>query len=279
MVAPLARSLACFALTLGLCVTARARVHRMPADAPDLTEAAGVYERTLREVTEGQGLDFVLAGLGPDGHLCSLFPGHALLEERVRWVLAITDSPKPPPARLTLTMPALAAARELVVMAVGASKADVVSRCMRGEDLPAVRALDRDHALRPPRASAERELADDGQHGALEPRRDRRGVVELVVAELLGGAGAFEAAKVVNSWAGYYEYNTFDQNGIVGRHPEIDSIIFATGFSGHGIQQSPAVGRAVAELIAHGDFHTLNLSPFGYERISAGRPIRELNVV
>ncbi|MBL6618487.1 MAG: FAD-binding oxidoreductase [Reyranella sp.] len=90
---------------------------------------------------------------------------------------------------------------------------------------------------------------------------------------------AFEAAKVVNSWAGYYEYNTFDQNGIVGRHPEIESLIFATGFSGHGIQQSPAVGRGVAELIVHGSYRTLDLRPFGYERISAGKPIRELNVV
>jgi len=90
---------------------------------------------------------------------------------------------------------------------------------------------------------------------------------------------AFEAAKVVNAWAGYYEYNTFDQNGIVGRHPATESLIFATGFSGHGIQQSPAVGRAVAELIRHGAYRTLDLAPFSYERISAGRPIRELNVV
>jgi sarcosine oxidase len=90
---------------------------------------------------------------------------------------------------------------------------------------------------------------------------------------------AFSAAKVVQSWAGYYEYNTFDQNGIVGRHPGYESLIFAAGFSGHGIQQSPAVGRAVAELIVHGSYRTLDLSPFGYERISAGRPIRELNVV
>jgi len=102
---------------------------------------------------------------------------------------------------------------------------------------------------------------------------------ELVWPVLAARVPAFEAAKLVNAWAGYYEYNTFDQNGIVGRHPEINSIVFATGFSGHGIQQSPAVGRAVAELIVHGDWRTLNLSPFGYERISAGRPIRELNVV
>lgn len=102
---------------------------------------------------------------------------------------------------------------------------------------------------------------------------------EMVWPVLAGRVPAFEAAKMVNAWAGYYEYNTFDQNGIVGRHPEIDGIVFATGFSGHGIQQSPAVGRAVAELIVHGDYRTLNLSPFGYERISAGQPVRELNVV
>ena len=102
---------------------------------------------------------------------------------------------------------------------------------------------------------------------------------DMVWPALAARAPAFEAAKVVNSWAGYYEYNTFDQNGIVGRHPGIDGLIFATGFSGHGMQQSPAVGRAVAELIVHGSYRTIDLSPFGYDRISAGRPIRELNVV
>lgn len=102
---------------------------------------------------------------------------------------------------------------------------------------------------------------------------------ELVWPVLAGRVPAFEAAKVVNSWAGYYEYNTFDQNGIVGRHPEIDSLLFATGLSGHGIQQSPAIGRAVAELIVHGNYRTLDLLPFAYERISAGRPVRELIVV
>lgn len=102
---------------------------------------------------------------------------------------------------------------------------------------------------------------------------------EMVWPALAERVPAFEAAKVVNSWAGYYEFNTFDQNGIVGRHPRIESLIFATGFSGHGIQQSPAVGRAVAELIVHGDYRTLDLNTFGYNRLELGRPIRELNVV
>ena len=102
---------------------------------------------------------------------------------------------------------------------------------------------------------------------------------EMVWPTLAARVPVFEAAKVVNSWAGYYEYNTFDQNGIVGRHPRIESPIFATGFSGHGIQQSPAVGRAVAELIVHGDYRTLDLNTFGYDRLELGRPIRELNVV
>jgi sarcosine oxidase len=102
---------------------------------------------------------------------------------------------------------------------------------------------------------------------------------EMVWPVLAGRVPAFAAAKVMNAWAGYYDYNTFDQNGIVGRHPEIDSLIAATGFSGHGIQQSPAVGRAVAELIVHGDFRSLDLGPLGWDRIAGGRPLRELNVV
>ncbi|MCA0302101.1 MAG: FAD-binding oxidoreductase [Proteobacteria bacterium] len=102
---------------------------------------------------------------------------------------------------------------------------------------------------------------------------------DMVWPALAHRVPAFEAAKVVNAWAGYYEYNTFDQNGIVGRHAVQDGLVFATGFSGHGIQQSPAVGRAVAELIVHGAYRSLDLSSFGHERISQARPIRELNVV
>jgi glycine/D-amino acid oxidase-like deaminating enzyme len=90
---------------------------------------------------------------------------------------------------------------------------------------------------------------------------------------------AFDAVRVSNAWAGYYEYNTFDHNAIIGPHPDIPNLLFANGFSGHGIQQSPATGRAIAELIVHGRFTTIDLSIFGYERIAAGRRVDERNVI
>uniref|UniRef100_A0A8C4HSE6 FAD-dependent oxidoreductase domain-containing protein 1 n=1 Tax=Dicentrarchus labrax TaxID=13489 RepID=A0A8C4HSE6_DICLA len=90
---------------------------------------------------------------------------------------------------------------------------------------------------------------------------------------------AFEKLKVTSAWAGFYDYNTFDQNGIIGIHPLINNMYFATGFSGHGLQHSPAVGRAVAELILDGNFQTLNLSALGFQRILAQEPMLERNIV
>ncbi|MFV0385825.1 NAD(P)/FAD-dependent oxidoreductase [Paracoccus sp. (in: a-proteobacteria)] len=89
----------------------------------------------------------------------------------------------------------------------------------------------------------------------------------------------FDALKVRQSWTGHYEYNMFDQNGIVGFHPEIGNFMFANGFSGHGLQQSPAVGRAVAELIVDGRFTTLDLGPFRYERIALNEAFVEEAVI
>jgi FAD-dependent oxidoreductase domain-containing protein 1 len=90
---------------------------------------------------------------------------------------------------------------------------------------------------------------------------------------------AFEALRVTGSWAGYYEVNTFDHNGIVGFHPVIRNLVLANGFSGHGMQQSPAVGRGIAELVVHGRYRTLDLSPLAYERILNRMPLVESNVI
>lgn len=90
---------------------------------------------------------------------------------------------------------------------------------------------------------------------------------------------AFERIKTGRAWAGHYDLNIFDANAIVGRLPQVDDLLIATGFSGHGLQQAPAVGRGLAELIMHGRYRSLDLTPLGYERIAAGQPIVEKNVV
>jgi sarcosine oxidase len=83
---------------------------------------------------------------------------------------------------------------------------------------------------------------------------------------------AFASVKVVNAWAGYYDYNALDQNAVIGAHPQIPNLYLATGFSGHGAQQGTAAGQAIAELIVHGAYQTIDLARFGYERIAANAP-------
>lgn len=90
---------------------------------------------------------------------------------------------------------------------------------------------------------------------------------------------AFERLKVTGSWAGHYDYNTLDQNAVIGPDPVLRNFIYANGFSGHGLQHAPGVGRALAELIVHGGYRSIDLGVFSYERIAAGRPLFERNVI
>lgn len=89
----------------------------------------------------------------------------------------------------------------------------------------------------------------------------------------------FEQAKIVGGWAGMYSHNTKDQNAIVGEHPELSGYYMAVGFSGHGMQQAPAVGKGLSELIRKGRYETLDLSPFCFERFYTNQLIIEGAVV
>ena len=89
----------------------------------------------------------------------------------------------------------------------------------------------------------------------------------------------FERIKVTHEWAGHYSYNTFDHNAILGSHDEVENFFFLNGFSGHGLQQSPAMGRGTAEMMVHGAYQTLDLSLFDYARIAANNPIPEKAII
>ncbi len=89
----------------------------------------------------------------------------------------------------------------------------------------------------------------------------------------------FEAIKLIRAWAGHYDYNVLDQNVLIGPAPQVPNFFFANGFSGHGLQQSPAIGRALSELIVFGQYRTLDLSRLSYNRVLSGTLIKEANVV
>lgn len=89
----------------------------------------------------------------------------------------------------------------------------------------------------------------------------------------------FESIKLVNEWAGHYAYNTLDQNAVLGPHSKVENFLFLNGFSGHGLQQSPAMGRGISELVTYGEFRTLDLTPFGYHRIDRKEPLIEKAVI
>lgn len=102
---------------------------------------------------------------------------------------------------------------------------------------------------------------------------------DVIWPALAARVPAFEALRVVSAWAGYYEMNTFDQNGLVGPLPGWHNLHVACGFSGHGLQQAPAVGEGMAAWLATGHWATIDLGPLAPERVGLGRPLLERNVI
>ena len=107
-----------------------------------------------------------------------------------------------------------------------------------------------------------------------EPIWDQK--MRPVLRRLLPGLGEL---TVTDSWMGHYEFNTFDHNAVVGPHSTRPNLLLCAGFSGHGSQQGPACGRGIAELIVHGEYRSLDLSPLSHERIADNAPMTERAVI
>ncbi|KAI8377578.1 putative 6-phosphogluconolactonase [Radiomyces spectabilis] len=112
-------------------------IHEPYARGKDAQKAAADYESKLKAFFNGKEpeFDLILLGMGPDGHCCSLFPGHPLLDDNQRWVASLTDSPKPPPERITLTYPVLNRAKSIVFVTAGEGKQEMVQKIIEQPQL------------------------------------------------------------------------------------------------------------------------------------------------
>ena len=121
--------------------------------------------------------------------------------------------------------------------------------------------------------------AEDGPCDADDFEPDLHLFEEVIWEQLYARSRSFDAVKVVRHWVGHYDYNRLDQNALLGPHPAVPNLHVMSGFSGHGLQQSPAVGRGVAEHILTGGWQTIDLSDLSAERMVTGRPFPERAVV
>ncbi|MBI4395492.1 MAG: 6-phosphogluconolactonase [Elusimicrobia bacterium] len=112
-------------------------IHPMPTESGSLESSAERYEKSLRDYFGGHPPRFnlVLLGVGEDGHVASLFPGSTALLESVRWVVPVRDAPKPPPERLTLTLPVINQAERVFFLVAGAQKAEIVRSVLNDSSL------------------------------------------------------------------------------------------------------------------------------------------------
>jgi len=118
--------------------------------------------------------------------------------------------------------------------------------------------------------------ADDPDDAPLEADYEQFDTVWQIMANRVP---TFEALRMQRAWAGYYEYNLFDQNAVIGAHPLLSNLILANGFSGHGMQHAPAVGRGIAELLVEGIYLSLDLSPLSAQRVLMNQSLLEKNVI
>ncbi|CAI5720180.1 unnamed protein product [Peronospora destructor] len=127
--------------------------------------------------------------------------------------------------------------------------------------------------------SPEPENDNDGQSTDELDFPDHEQFEEQVWPTIAHRVKLFEAIKVLGAWAGFYDYNTLDQNAIIGLHPDVPNMYLINGFSGHGLQHSPAAGRAISELVLHGVFQTIDCSRFSFSRVRANKPFLEQGIV
>ena len=120
---------------------------------------------------------------------------------------------------------------------------------------------------------------DDGPCAPDDFEPDLNLFEDVIWEQLYARAPGFDAVKVIRHWVGHYDYNTLDQNAILGPHPSVPNLFLMNGFSGHGLQQSPAVGRGVAEHILTGGWQSIDLSDLSVDRVVAGKPFLERAVV
>jgi len=226
---------------------------------------------------EDEAIDFVVDDHGGPARVRAVhtaagraIEGDAVVIAAGAWSARVGD-------KLGVSLPVHARKRD-----VFAFEADVDLRSREGQLAPLV--IDPSGVWFRPEVQAGRFLCGspprDGDPDDVPLERVDHGLFEEFIWPVLAArVPAFDALRVTSSWAGYYEMNSFDHNGLVGELEPYANAYTACGFSGHGLQQAPAVGRGLAELIATGQYLTLDLSPLRVSRVAEGRPLLEKNVI
>jgi 6-phosphogluconolactonase len=144
-------------------------IHFVPVERPDAVQKyeAEIRAALLSSSEEIPRFDLVLLGMGPDGHTASLFPGHSSLEEKKKLVVRVDDSPKPPPSRITFTLPLINAARQVLFLVTGKDKAAALAAVLEGDvRLPSARVNPAPGSLRVLADEAALSLSKNAAHGA-----------------------------------------------------------------------------------------------------------------